>query len=129
MQARRYQAGSLRPLQDLHKSHEALWTRLRSVFVCSHLTYTLPAADSGIFETYIEERLSTHCRQEPRKIRPRVALTRRKKFGPTNSVWLSASFVVLSLEEFLLRFSLSLSLFLLHGRIFHQSLLGTFFAG
>ena len=40
--ARRYQAGSLRPLQDLHKSHKALWTRLRSVFVCSHLTYTLP---------------------------------------------------------------------------------------
>ena len=29
-QARRDQAGSLKPLQDLYKSHEALWTRLRS---------------------------------------------------------------------------------------------------
>ena len=31
-QARRYQAGSLKPLQDLYKIHEALWTRLRSAF-------------------------------------------------------------------------------------------------
>ena len=41
-----------------------------------------------------------------------MALTRRKKSG-RRTVWLSASFVVLPLEEFLLRFSLSLSLFLL----------------
>ena len=42
-QARRYQAGSLKPLQDLHKSHEALWTRLRSAsFLITPHTHAPP---------------------------------------------------------------------------------------
>jgi hypothetical protein len=53
VQARRYQAGSLKPLQDLHKSHEALWTRLRSsFFLMTHHRFLSPIAGSGIFETY-----------------------------------------------------------------------------
>jgi hypothetical protein len=32
-QARQDRAGSLKPFEDLHNAHRALWTRLRSGFV------------------------------------------------------------------------------------------------
>ena len=59
-QARRYQAGSLKPLQDLHTSHEALWTRLRSVFLFPHTCASPPHRLVVVFLRRISRHGSPH---------------------------------------------------------------------